>query len=174
MLHSTWFSLVLLMSVSCGMEAQYPKEAKCIQQKFDQKVNEYLNYSIPVIDVDIASKEKDQFIFIDAREIEEFETSHIKDAIWLGYDQPHWQNIKHISKNQKIVVYCSIGYRSEKIGEKLKKMGYVNVYNLYGSIFEWINRNNSVFAGSKKTNYIHTYNKSWSKWVAGTNLVKVW
>jgi rhodanese-related sulfurtransferase len=174
MLQSTWFSLVLLMAVSCGMEAQYPKDAKCIQQKFDQKVNEYLNYSIPVIDVDKASKEKDQFIFIDAREIEEFETSHIKDAIWLGYDQPQWQNIKHISKNQKIIVYCSIGYRSEKIGEKLKKMGYVNVYNLYGSIFEWINRNNTVFSHSKKTNYIHTYNKNWSKWVSGDNLVKVW
>ncbi len=174
MVHAKLLTLVALIMVSCGAEAQYPKEAGCNQQKFDQKVNEYLNYTIPVIDVDRANQEKEKFVFIDAREKKEFETSHIKDAVWLGFDDPEWQNIKHIPKNQKIVVYCSIGYRSEKMGEKLKKMGYVNVYNLYGSIFEWANRNYPVFSEGKKTNYIHTYNKSWSKWVTGQKLIKVW
>jgi len=174
MLRAKLLLLLALNVISWGAEAQYPKQAGCSQQNFDQKVNEYLSYTVPVIDVDRANKDKDQFVFIDTREKDEFQTSHIQDALWLGYDQPQWQNIKHVSKNQKIVVYCSIGYRSEKMGEKLKKMGYVNVYNLYGSIFEWTNRNYPVFSEGKKTNYIHTYNKSWSKWVTGPKLIKVW
>ena len=32
--------------------------------------------------------------------------------------------------------------RSEKIGKKLLDMGYTNVKNLYGSIFEWANQGN--------------------------------
>lgn len=174
MIPAKLLTLIALIVISFGAEAQNPKQAKCNQQKFDQKVHEYLSYTIPVIDVDRANKEKDQFIFIDTREKEEFETSHIANAVWLGHDHPEWQNIKHISKNQKIVVYCSIGYRSEKMGEKLKKMGYVNVYNMYGSIFEWANRDYPVFSKGKKTNYIHTYNKNWSKWVTGQKLIKVW
>ena len=42
-------------------------------------------------------------------------------------------------KKTPTIVYCTIGARSETIGEKLKKNGFTNVYNLYGGIFEWKN-----------------------------------
>ena len=80
-----------------------------------------------------------------------------------------------IKKDQKVVVYCSIGYRSEKIGEQLQQLGYKDVHNLYGSIFEWVNAGNEVVdAKNNKTRKVHTYNRKWSQWVEDGKAEKVW
>ena len=63
-------------------------------------------------------------------------------------------------------MYCSVGYRSEKISEKLIAAGFTDVSNLYGGIFEWVNIGRPVYkASNQKTNRVHTYNKEWSKWL---------
>jgi len=54
-------------------------------------------------------------------------------------------------------------------------MGYKNVYNLYGSIFEWVNDGNEVVdKNNKPTDEVHTYNKKWSKWVEEGKAKKIW
>ena len=64
------------------------------------------------------------------------------------------------------MVYCSIGIRSEDISEKLKKAGYTNVYNLYGGIFEWKNRNYPVVNPENEvTEKVHAYSKQWGQWL---------
>ena len=66
-----------------------------------------------------------------------------------------------------IVVYCSIGYRSEKIGKKIKNLGFSRVYNLYGGIFEWSNRAYPLIDNQKKkTIKVHGYNQDWGKWLS--------
>ena len=71
-------------------------------------------------------------------------------------------SVAEIPKSDTIVVYCSIGYRSERIGEKLLAAGYKNVFNLYGGIFDWKN-NDRVVVDSKNepTEKVHSYNKTW-------------
>jgi hypothetical protein len=65
-----------------------------------------------------------------------------------------------------IVLYCSLGSRSEKIAEKLISAGYKNVYNLYGGIFEWINAGQPVYKlNGVQTSEIHTYSRDWARWV---------
>lgn len=77
-------------------------------------------------------------------------------------------------KDKKIVVYCSIGYRSEKIAERIQAMGY-EVSNLYGSIFEWVNQGNQIVDNTgKETKELHTYNRKWSKWVEPDSVQKTW
>ena len=112
---------------------------------------------------------KTNAILLDAREQKEFDTSHIKNAICVGYNQ---FNIKETvvklpkDKNTKIVVYCSLGIRSEVVADKLIKAGYTNVYNLYGGIFEWKNANFQVVDTlGNSTEKVHTFNKDWSKWL---------
>lgn len=39
-----------------------------------------------------------------------------------------------------VVLYCFIGYCSEKVVEQFWEWGFIKVYNLYGSIFEWVNQ----------------------------------
>ena len=46
------------------------------------------------------------------------------------------ETIKNVilDQNQDIVLYCSSGFRSVKAYKKMKKIGYKNVWNLYGGL----------------------------------------
>jgi len=96
-----------------------------------------LSHSVPEVTVPQVKDMKD-VLLLDARELNEYKVSHIKNARFVGYDQFEVDKIKSVDKNQKIVVYCSVGYRSEKISEKLKQAGFADASNLYGGIFEWV------------------------------------
>jgi len=83
--------------------------------------------------------------------------------------------VSDIDKETTLVVYCSIGYRSDKIGGQLKKAGFNRVFNLYGSIFEWVNRGYTVVdKAGHPTNRLHTYNKHWSRWVDNPKIEKIY
>lgn len=134
------------------------------QNTLPQILKKLNNETVPYLNVkDIKSKHN--LVFLDAREPKEFNVSHIENAIFVGFD--NFDETKVTSavkdKNANIVVYCSLGVRSEKIGEKLLKLGYKNVYNLYGGIFEYKNNGGKVVDNqNKETDKIHTYNKEWS------------
>ena len=127
----------------------------------------YNTESIPYIYSDELQKVQSDYVFLDSREEKEYQTSHIKNAMQVGYD---FFNLSKIleqvpDKNTKIVVYCSLGIRSESIGDRLKLAGYNQVSNLYGGIFEWKNHNYPVYnLNDKKTDSIHVFSKEWSIW----------
>jgi len=157
---------IFLISISV-ITAQ--ESSLCLNPKFEQTVDNYLSYTVPTISVESLSDQFDDYLLLDAREQEEYDISHIKGARHVGYDHFDIKTIQDVSKSQMIVVYCSIGYRSEKIGEKLQDAGYKKVFNLYGSIFEWTNRNHPLVDSEEKlTQRIHAYNRSWSKWINST------
>ena len=142
---------------------------------FNDELEEYIQHTVPVLSVYDLSRNLEEYVLLDTREIEEYNVSHIENAIHVGYEKFSLSSIKDLSKDQKIVLYCSIGYRSEKIGEKLIEAGYSKVYNLYGSIFAWVNEGlNVVDNENRVTSKIHTYNKSWSKWMMNEKMEKVW
>ncbi|RLD29245.1 MAG: rhodanese-like domain-containing protein [Bacteroidetes bacterium] len=131
-------------------------------------LKKYNEQSVPYISVQELAMPKTDAIILDAREMKEYQVSHLKDAIYVGYDFFELDSIKNKlpNKDSQIVVYCSIGVRSEDIAEKLKKVGYKNVFNLYGGIFEWKNNNFTVYdSEEKETENVHTYNETWSKWL---------
>jgi rhodanese-related sulfurtransferase len=124
-----------------------------------------LSHSVPEVSVSQV-KEMNEILLVDAREWNEFQVSHIKNAIYVGYNQFEIEKLESVNRKQKIVVYCSVGYRSEKIGERLKQAGFNDVSNLYGGIFEWVNQGNPVVdASGKITGNIHAYNKTWGVWL---------
>ena len=135
-------------------------------KSFDLLLRSMIKKTVPIIKVQDLKTEKDKVVLLDARERKEFEVSHLKDARYVGFNDFSLESIKDIPKNAPIVVYCSIGVRSEKIGEKLLTAGYTNVRNCYGSIFEWVNQGNEVVdIQEKPTHKIHAYNKKWGVWV---------
>ena len=166
-------SLFLFVLASC---AQPPtSRPKVNNEAFDKKISKTISFTIPVMGVDELKEMKEDVIILDARPKSEYDVSHIEGAKRIGYESLDEKALEGIDKREQIVVYCSIGYRSEKVGEKLKEMGYKNVYNLYGSIFEWVNQGNEVVdKNEKKTDKVHTYNKRWSKWVEDGKAEKVW
>jgi len=105
-------------------------------------------------------------VFLDSREKTEYNVSHLKNAVWVGYDDFDLNRVKNIAKDKKVIVYCSVGYRSEKITEKLNKAGFKNVSNMVGGIFEWKNQNNAVVDNTgAETQKVHAYNKTWGMWL---------
>lgn len=114
------------------------------------------------------TKSKNIPIVLDTREAKEFNVSHIPNARYVGYTFFRLSDIQDIPKNQPIIVYCSVGYRSERIGEKLKAAGYQNVKNLYGGIFEWANDKSPLSdVNNQSTETVHGYSKEWGIWVKG-------
>lgn len=171
-----YYNILMLLFWACTISSAQETQVRCINPKFDHVVDDYLSYSIPTISVADAYVSKQEYIFLDAREMEEYNVSHIEDAIHIGYDDFDIKYLNgNIPKSAQIIVYCSIGYRSEIIGTKLKKEGYQNVFNLYGSIFEWVNQHHPIFNPlGNQTQKLHTYNKSWSKWVEDNEIEKIW
>ncbi|WP_246202806.1 rhodanese-like domain-containing protein [Fulvivirga lutimaris] len=138
------------------------------QKTFDEKITSLLNNTVPVIKEEELSKrlQSEHINLLDARSKEEFEVSHIDGAKFIDYDSFDKEMLKGLSIDDTVVVYCSVGYRSEKIGEKLQKLGYKNVLNLYGGIFDWKNKGHEVVdTKGIQTDSVHTYNKSWSQWL---------
>ena len=124
------------------------------QKNVDELLEAYNTRSVPYISVEELRmfQMNDAVTVLDAREPEEFAVSHIKSAINVGYNDftSEEKQLQNLNKNIPVVVYCSVGIRSEKIGEKLKKAGFTKVKNLYGGIFEWKNKGYPVFDSAGK------------------------
>ena len=141
----------------------------CGQQTLDEKLEKLYHHTVPLIKApELAEwrKADKDLVVLDIRSIPEYQVSHIQGAKLVDYESFKESDIKQLSKSSKIVVYCSVGYRSERIGEKMKAMGFEEVYNLYGGIFQWKDQGYAVVdRQGHSTDSVHTYNKSWSKWL---------
>ncbi|MEZ4772961.1 MAG: rhodanese-like domain-containing protein [Bacteroidia bacterium] len=134
---------------------------------FYRMLDKMYKKTVPLVHADqVKQKGLHQYVILDTREPEEYKVSHLPGAVDAGYDHFDPKVVSGIAKDKPILVYCSVGYRSERIGEKLKSMGYTQVYNLYGGIFDWKNHGNTVvdLSGSN-TEKVHTYNFQWSQWL---------
>lgn len=129
--------------------------------------------TVPLMSVqEAATCNKAVYVFLDAREKKEYNVSHLQNALWVGYDDFTPARVSAIPKNTPIVVYCSVGYRSERIGEQLLAQGYTQVYNLYGGIFEWVNQREAVVDNQNQNiKKVHAYSKTWGIWVSGVEKV---
>lgn len=106
-------------------------------------------------------------LYLDARELPEYQVSHLAGARWVGYDSFDLKSVADLPRDTALVIYCSVGYRSEKVTEKLLQAGFTQVSNLYGGIFEWVNeRRPIVDMQGAPTEKLHAYSPSWGVWVA--------
>lgn len=96
-------------------------------------------------------------ILIDARTVEEFSISHIQGSIRYEDDL-----VENLSKDQPLLIYCTIGVRSNKVAKQLSDLGF-EVYDMKEGILGWANQELPlVNEANSPTNKVHTYNKSFS------------
>lgn len=132
---------------------------------FDAMVRALLSHSVPELSID-AKTDVSAFVILDTREKSEFEVSHLPGAIWVGYDNFDIRRISHLPKVSRILLYCSVGYRSERVAEKLRLAGYHSVTNMAGGIFAWVNSGRRVVdANGATTTRVHGYSRAWGVWV---------
>jgi rhodanese-related sulfurtransferase len=100
-----------------------------------------------------------EVVILDAREKEEFQASHIRGALYA----PNLEAVQKLVpvRSTKIVVYCSVGYRSARMVKRLREIGYTEAVNLKGSIFKWANEGRPVFQDTHPVMGVHPYNEKW-------------
>lgn len=148
-------SLTLLSLLPFGLLAQE-------SFSLEDKVNSVLKNSVPLVR-NQSVRDWSHAHLLDAREHHEYNVSHLPNAVYVGDKDFKLETVNGISKTDTIIVYCSVGYRSEGIAEKLKSAGYQNVFNLFGGIFAWKNGGGEVVnSKDEPTEKVHTYNQAWS------------
>lgn len=157
---ASWFILLLIITGSVPA---------CAQKTFDEKMKSMYSGTVPLIyseQVDSLKAKHQKVYLLDVRTQQEYDVSHIDQSTFIDYDSFTKKDVESIPKDAQVVVYCAVGYRSERIGEKLQKLGYQNVYNLYGGIFDWKFKDKIILnKNGQLTDSVHTYNKNWSQWL---------
>ena len=94
------------------------------------------------------------FILVDVRTTEEFESGHIQDAVNFDFYSESFQKaILSLDKSASIILYCRTQNRSTKTANYLKENGYKEITVLQGGITSWVkNGNDLVYNSSEEIN----------------------
>ena len=145
----------------------FTAEISSAQKNIDKLLEQYNTRSIPYISVEELKMSSEKYQILDTRKLEEYQVSHIPNAIWVGENiNDSLINTLNLSTEKPLVVYCSVGIRSEAYGEQLKAKGYKNIQNLYGSIFAWKDAGYPVLDSlNSETEQVHVFSKVWGKYL---------
>ncbi len=140
--------------------------AGCRSQSIETALERHTKEYVPFVQVEEMPALSQKPLLLDTRSREEYEVSHLPGALWVGYKEFDPDRVQSLipDKDQSILVYCSIGVRSEKIGVRLQDLGYTQVRNLYGGIFRYKERGHIVIdTTGKPTENVHAYNRHWGR-----------
>ena len=96
---------------------------------------------------------------LDVRTEEEFRVSHLPGATHID---PEATEFDSIPRGAKIVAYCSVGYRSSALSDRLQADGF-EVVNLEGSIFQWANEGRPLVDSTGTATKVHAFDKTWGR-----------
>ena len=100
---------------------------------------------IVISDAELTEIQDTDYILVDVRTREEYESGHIKDAIHFDfYSELFQKEILSIDKSSSIVLYCRTQNRSAKTANYLKENGYKEIAVLEGCISTWIKNGNDL------------------------------
>ena len=109
------------------------------------------------------SPQRENLLLFDVRESEEYAVSHLQGARPTPSKDEAQKALQGVPSDQRIVLYCSVGYRSSELAQFLMKKGYTEVYNLEGSIFTWANEGRPVYRGNERVKVVHPYDRIWDR-----------
>lgn len=119
-------TFVFISFMACGQ-----KEGSNQGKSDDQAV-------ISLVSAEDFSKMSTEAQLIDVRQPNEFTSGHIENAVNMSlYASDFETQISTLDKNKEVYLYCLTGKRSASAARKLKKMGFVKVYDLKGGIASW-------------------------------------
>lgn len=127
-----------------------------------KSINEYIDKKYPeVADITVHQLREDilqgaSLYLIDVREAEEYAVSHLPGSVNLTNP-----GLVTLSKDTRIISYCSVGIRSADFTRRLQQKGYTQAVNLRGSIFSWANQGYPLVRGEQPTLFVHPFNERW-------------
>ncbi|GAB2478682.1 hypothetical protein GCM10011375_18310 [Hymenobacter qilianensis] len=156
----------LLTLPACGQNTSAPET---VSPAYRQMLRTLYRETVPTIQAaalaDLLQDKPKKVLLLDTRAPAEYKVSHLTGARFVDFSSFKKNDFKSFPRDQTVVVYCSVGYRSERVGERLKNLGFRDVRNLYGGIFQWVNEGRPVYNAAGPTRQIHPYSALWSVWL---------
>jgi rhodanese-related sulfurtransferase len=79
-----------------------------------------------------------EFIILDVRTPEEFNSGHIEGAVNLNFHSNEFEDqLNKLDKDKIYLIYCRSGNRSLQAMQIMENLGFREVYNLSGGIIDW-------------------------------------
>lgn len=108
--------------------------------------------------LNLSGDQRNNYIVVDVRLPKEREISIIEGSI----DHTQFESNIDVYQKKKIIVYCTIGYRSGFYAKELRQRG-MNAYNLREGILGWIQAGGLlVNTDGQITPEVHVYSRPWN------------
>ena len=98
-----------------------------------------------------------EVVIVDVREPGEREISRLPNSVTPEEIDSRLDG----HENERIVIYCTLGYRSGKFTRSLQDKG-VKAYNLAGGILAWVHHEGPIEHEGNPTRRVHVYRKQWN------------
>ena len=98
-----------------------------------------------ISDAQFTEIQNTDYILVDVRTAEEYESGHIQDAVNFDFYSESFQNdILTLDKSSSIILYCRTQNRSTKTANYLKENGYKEITVIEGGISSWVKNGNDL------------------------------
>ncbi|MEY2479633.1 MAG: hypothetical protein QOI04_560 [Verrucomicrobiota bacterium] len=112
----------------------------------------------------LADKNRRRPVIIDVRTQAEWEVSHLPGARHVFPGASAETALPGISKDEAVVTYCAVGYRSAELATKLRAAGFTHVQVLEGAIFQWANEHRPLVRDDDASvTRVHPYSPFWGR-----------
>jgi rhodanese-related sulfurtransferase len=126
---------------------------------------------------DNATPQSKKLLILDVRDAREHAISRIPGATHVAPNEIidfAQRELVSRARAQTIVVYCAVGIRSAEAARDLEAIGFTDVRNLRGSIFQWANENRALEGDQQ---HVHPYDAYWGQLLdekrrAGANAIE--
>lgn len=137
---ATFLAAIMALTLLCGCSAKTDTAAATEATTDTQAQTQDEKGTYKQISSDEAAemmKTEKEFIILDVRRQDEFDSGHIPGAICVPNETIGTADIPELpDKSQLILVYCRSGRRSKEASQKLADMGYTNITE-FGGIIDW-------------------------------------
>lgn len=167
------FGFTLLALVLCSLSTLAVEATLSDAEKYQKVMEMYADYrkefpGVAEINAEaaIALLSNPDVVFVDVRTPGEQAVSKIPGAIT---DEALMDELDRYGA-KRIIVYCTISYRSGKLASRLTEKG-LTVANLKGGLLGWVHAGGPLVRGDHPVRRLHVYGRKWDLAPAGIETV---
>ena len=108
------------------------------------------------------------FVLLDVRRAAEYRVSRISGSRRVAPASRAQSVLRDLGPGSaalRIILYCSVGFRSSVLARRLQVAGFEGCANLSGGIFGWVNDGRAALNDLGETSAVHPYSSIWQRFL---------